>query len=101
MNKHRISSDSILTPGAAVLFQEVRGETVLLDLDAEQYYALNEPGSHIWKFLVEGQPVSGICEMMRMRYRVQDDEVEQHVHALLIELLDIGLVKLGSAIPDE
>lgn len=101
MNKHRISPDSILTPGAAVLSQEVRGETVLLDLDAEQYYALNETGSQVWKFLVDGQPVSHICEKMKMRYRVHDAEVEQHVRALLVELLEIGLVTLGSAIRDE
>ena len=45
-----------------VLFQEVGGETVLLDLASEQYFGLDAVGTRIWQLLGEGadreEPVS-------------------------------------------
>jgi hypothetical protein len=101
MKANRLPPDSILTPAAGVLFQEVRDETVLLDLDAEQYYALNESASQIWKWVLDGQPVSCLCEKMKMRYGIEADEVDQSIHELLAELLDMGLVKIGTAVKSE
>ena len=37
-----------------VLFQEVSGEMVLLDLNSEQYFGLDEIGARIWSLLESG-----------------------------------------------
>ena len=34
-----------------VLSQEVNGETLLLDLEGESYFGLNEVGTRIWQLL--------------------------------------------------
>ena len=34
-----------------VLSQEINGETVLLDLESESYFGLNEIGTRIWQVL--------------------------------------------------
>jgi hypothetical protein len=38
-----------------VLTQELQDETVLLDLDSENYFGLDSVGTRIWQLLNEGQ----------------------------------------------
>ena len=50
-----ISTDQVFTVSKDVLFQEVAGETVLLDLNSESYFGLDEVGTRIWTLLNEGR----------------------------------------------
>ena len=47
-----------------VLFQELGSETVLLDLDNELYYALDEVGTRLWQPLAEnGDPAAAMARL--------------------------------------
>ena len=43
-----------------VLSQELNGETVLLDLQGESYFGLNEVGTRIWQLIQSEQTVEGM-----------------------------------------
>jgi hypothetical protein len=43
-----------------VLFQEVSGETVLLDLESEHYFGLDAVGTRIWGLIGEGVSVDAM-----------------------------------------
>ena len=75
-----------------VLFQEVSGETVLLDLASEQYFGLDEVGTRIWALLNEGSDLGGIIERLLEEYAVGREELERDVRALLGQLLEAGLI---------
>jgi hypothetical protein len=77
----------------AVLFQEVSGETVLLDLDSESYFGLDEIGTRIWMLLNEGRGQGGIVEALLEEYEVERDTLEADVAELLGNLLEAGLIK--------
>lgn len=80
-----------------VLSQEVRGETVLLDLSSEQYFGLDKVGTRIWHLLREGRTLGDALETMLAEYEVDRKQIEADLDELLGDLIDAGLVSLESA----
>lgn len=76
-----------------VLFQEVSGEAVLLDLKSEQYFGLDKVGTHIWHLLNENLPEENIIERLLQQYEVDRSTLEVDVSQLLDQLEKAGLVE--------
>ena len=89
----KIRDDQVFTVPEDVLFQEVGGETVLLDLASEQYFGLDEVGTRIWGLLNEGQGVGAIVDALLAEYAVERGQLEDDVRELLTALLDAGLIE--------
>lgn len=89
-----IRDKQVFTVSKDVLFQEVSGETVLLDLASEQYFGLDEVGTRIWMLLNEGQDLDGMVGTLLEEYEVERDQLEADVRALLESLLEAGLIEL-------
>ena len=77
-----------------VLSQEVNGETVLLDLEGESYFGLNEVGSRIWQLLQSEHSVAGMLDTLSGEYDVSRDQLESDVSDLLGKLTEAELVSL-------
>ena len=88
-----ISDDRVYTVSKDVLFQEVSGETVLLDLASEQYFGLDEVGTRIWALLNEGRSVGEMVEILLGEYAVGREQLEADVRELLGALMDAGLIE--------
>ncbi len=76
-----------------VLFQEVSGEAVLLDLKSEQYFGLDKVGTHVWQLLNQNLPEESIIEQLLQRYEVDRPTLENDVSQLLDQLEKAGLVE--------
>ena len=79
-----------------VLSQEVNGETVLLDLEGESYFGLNEVGTRIWQLLKSEQTVGDALSTLADEYNVSREQLESDVSELLDKLTEAGLVSLQS-----
>jgi hypothetical protein len=77
-----------------VLFQEVSGETVLLDLASESYFGLDAVGTRVWGLLESGASVGDMLDVLLDEYEVERDVLEKDVGELLEKLLEAGLIKL-------
>jgi hypothetical protein len=77
-----------------VLSQEVNGETVLLDLEGESYFGLNEVGTRIWQLLQSEQTVAEALNTLSDEYDVSREQLEIDVSELLDKLTEAGLVCL-------
>ena len=77
-----------------VLSQEVNGETVLLDLEGESYFGLNEVGSRIWQLLKTENTVSEILSTLSDEYDVGQVQLENDIESLLADLGKAKLVSL-------
>ena len=77
-----------------VLSQEVNGETVLLDLEGETYFGLNEVGTRIWQLLKSEQTIAETLNTLSDEYDVSRERLENDVVELLGKLSDEGLVGL-------
>jgi len=76
-----------------VLFQEVSGETVLLDLASEQYFGLDAVGTRIWALLNEGATADAVVETLLEEYEVERATLEADVAELLAGLAGAGLIR--------
>ncbi|HET9483329.1 MAG TPA: PqqD family protein [Xanthomonadales bacterium] len=79
----------------AVVFQEIGGEAVLLDLASEKYFALNPVGTRIWELIAEGGPLQRTFDALLAEYDVAPEHLEADLLALVDELEKAGLVKVG------
>ena len=77
-----------------VLAQEVSGETVLLDLEGECYFGLNEVGTRIWQLLQSESSVGEALDTLSGEYDVSRDQLESDLGRLLDKLTEAGLVTL-------
>lgn len=78
---------------ADVLFQEVGGETVLLDLASEQYFGLDGVGTRIWTLLNEGVGATAVVDTLFEEYEVERATLAADVDELLARLADAGLIR--------
>ena len=76
-----------------VLSQEVNGETVLLDLQGESYFGLNEVGTRIWQLITAEQTVAEVLSTLSDEYDASREQLENDVGELLAKLAGAGLVK--------
>ena len=79
-----------------VLFQEVSGEIVLLDLASENYFGLDEIGARIWTLLSVGSSVGAVLETLEVEYDVERAVLENDVESLLEELITAGLIEFAA-----
>lgn len=75
-----------------VLFQEIEGETVLLDPNAEHYYALDDVGTRFWQLLNEHGDVDVAVAAMLGEFDVDEPTLRSDLDALLARLREAGLV---------
>ncbi|HET8655588.1 MAG TPA: PqqD family protein [Longimicrobiaceae bacterium] len=75
-----------------VLFQEVEGQAVLLDLGREYYFSLDDVGTRIWSLLVEQAEVSTVVERMCELYDVDEAALRLDLALFLARLASAGLV---------
>ena len=77
-----------------VLFQEVSGEMVLLDLNSEQYFGLDEVGARIWSLLESGVGETAVVDTLLEEYKVERETLQADVADLLDQLTEAGLVAI-------
>ena len=79
-----------------MLSQEVTGETVLLDLNSESYFGLDEVGTRIWQLLREGKDLEQVTETMLAEYEVDIDQLQADLDELIEKLSEAGLISIDS-----
>jgi hypothetical protein len=77
-----------------VLLRELDGESVLLDLNSERYYGLDEVGTRMWQLLAGSSSVEDAYQSLLKEYDVEPERLRQDMRDLLSELVDNGLIKL-------
>ena len=88
----KMRNDQVFKISPDVLFQEVSGETVLLDLASENYFGLDEVGTRIWVLLNEGKNSGQILDVLINEYEVERSVLAADIEELLQGLIEAGLI---------
>ncbi len=75
-----------------ILFQDVSGEMVLLDLDSEFYYSLDEVSSRIWNLLKQGKNLVETVDVLLIEYDADRPTLEQDASRLVGHMLKKGIL---------
>ncbi|MEH6518324.1 MAG: PqqD family protein [Halioglobus sp.] len=81
-----------------VISQEVSGETVLLDLESENYFGLDAIGTRIWQLIKETNELQSIFDTLLEEYDVSEERLRVDITNLLTEIEGLGLVKLEARV---
>lgn len=88
---------SLVTISSDVLFQELEGEAVLLNLANEHYYGLDDIGTRIWQLLQEEHNVESVVAQMLAEYDASEALLRQDIANLIEELTQAELVTVETA----
>lgn len=75
-----------------VLWQELDKESVLLNLETEQYYALDPVGTRVWKLLAETASIDATVKTMVAEYDTEEATLKCDVEQLVQKLVSRGLL---------
>ena len=78
-----------------VFAQEVDGEMVLLDMNTENYFGLDEVGTSIWQAIEENNgDLAEVFEVLMAQYDVEEEVLKRDLSAFVKRLAESGLVKV-------
>ena len=80
-------------PGDQVLHQELEGEAVLLNLENESYFGLDEVGTRMWMHLVEDGTLQDVLDRLLEEYEIDGETLKRDLSELVTQLLDNGLLR--------
>ena len=81
-------------PNDDVLFQEVGGEAVLLNLGSESYFGLNEVGTRIWALISEDSLLQRTYDLLCDEYDADPAQLQLDLLTLVDEMAKAGLVQV-------
>ena len=76
-----------------VVFRELDGEAVLLNLDSGIYFGLNEVGTRIWTVLGQDGALQSVFDAMKQQYDVVPERLEKDLLELVEQMSSKGLVQ--------
>jgi hypothetical protein len=77
-----------------VLFRELDGESVLLNLKTESYLGLDTVGTRMWTVFTTQPTIQAAYEALLSEYDVAPEALRKDVETLLEQMIEHGLVEL-------
>ena len=84
-----------ITFADTVFAQEVDGEMVLLDMNSENYFGLDEVGTAIWQAMQETGSLKEVAAVLLEQYEVEPEVLEKDLLDFVEKLKESGLVSAG------
>jgi len=91
-------SDRVKLPGD-VLVTGLQAESVLLNLDSERYFGLNDVGTRMLTLLTSSDSIEAAYESLLNEYDVDAEVLRNDLTSTIEELAKHGLVEIVSAPP--
>ena len=77
-----------------VFAQEVDGEMVLLDMNSENYFGLDDVGTDIWKAIEEKKVLKEVLKTLLEQYDVEEEVLKNDLVTFVEKLQERGLVEV-------
>ena len=77
-----------------VLVRELDGEAVLLNLDNETYYGLDDVGTMFWTVLSDSSSINEAYQRLLKEFDVEAEQLKSDLQAFLEDLLAQGLIRV-------
>jgi len=94
MTTSTLTLDSHVRINDDVLFQELQGEAVLLNLKSGVYFGLDPVGTRIWQLFPDNERLADVAKAIVTEYEVTEDRCATDLLALVADLEKQGLVSV-------
>jgi len=86
-------TDRVAAP-AYVLVRFLDRESVLLNLETEQYFGLDETGTRMWQLVTSSPNIEAAFEELLAEFDVEPQLLRSNLTELLDRLVDCGLLQV-------
>jgi hypothetical protein len=86
------SLETALRASDDVVFREVDGEAVILNLASGVYFGLDTVGTRIWQLIEQHRHLSKVLTELGLEYEAPLEELERDLLGLVADLREKGLV---------
>ena len=80
-------------PAPDVVFRELEGEAVLLNLDTGIYFGLNASGTRMWRLIVEHRSLDRVLAALQREFDAPPEQLESDLLAWVSQLEAQGLLR--------
>lgn len=91
-----LSLSSVVRIGDDVVFRELEGEAVLLDLERGTYFGLDAVGTRIWQLIEQYGALATVLERLVSEFDVSTAEAAADLVDLVQQLAARGLVEFDA-----
>jgi hypothetical protein len=77
-----------------VLISGLQGESVILNLDSERYFGLDEVGTRMLSVLNDAESIQAAFETLREEYDVEEEILRRDLISIIEQLVELGVVKI-------
>ena len=88
--------DRVVQP-SHVLIRFLDKESVLLNIDTERYFGLDETGTRMWQLVTAAPKVQDAFQQLLDEYDVQPEQLRENLTELLDRLIENGLLQIADA----
>jgi len=78
-----------------VLVSNVEGESVLLNLNSERYFGLDDVGTRMLSVLTTSNSIQSAYEILLEEYEVENETLRDDLAELIDRLVDQGLLEVA------
>jgi hypothetical protein len=86
------SLDTLVRVPKDVVFRELDGEAVILNLESGMYFGLDPIGTRIWRLVEENGSLRAVWEAMQREFEAPGDTLRSDLLTFINELSAKGLV---------
>ena len=87
-----VTMQSRVNPAPSVLFRELDGEAVILELESGKYFGLDEVGTRFWKVVLDHPSLEQGLHALRAEYEVSEAQLERDLVEFVETLVARGLM---------
>ena len=91
----QLSPASRVNIAEGVVFRDLQGELVLLNLTTGVYFGLDRVGTRIWNLLETGQTLSQVLSLLLEEYAVTEAQGRQDLECFISQMLEKGLMAIA------
>ena len=77
-----------------ILVQDLGGESVLLNLQNEKYFGLDDIGTRMWQCVTAEESIQAAYDLLLAEYQVEPEQLHQDLQTLIEQWVNNGLVEL-------
>ena len=84
-----------------ILVRELEGESVILNLNNESYYGLDEVGTRMWTALTSSDSIQEAYEALLEEYEVEDTVLRRDLQEMIEKLVEKGMLEVDNGEADK
>ena len=75
-----------------VMVRQLEGEAVLLNLNSESYFGLDDVGTRMWTALTDSESIESAYEALLAEYEVEPEQLRTDLCIFIDKLSEAGLI---------